>query len=63
MKIKMDQPVKWDEGIIKTPREMVDNGMAYIREFPNFMGKRRAVLVESRYGSVEVSGYVKASYI
>lgn len=63
MKIKMDRLVNWGNGIIKTPREMVDDGKAIIREYSNFMGKRRAVLVETSFGySVEVSGYVKSQF-
>lgn len=58
MRVKMNQLVRWDEGIIKTPRQMVNEKLGYIREYVNFNGKRRAVLVETQWGCVEVSGKV-----
>jgi hypothetical protein len=65
MRVKMDQRVRWDDGTVATPREMLDRGLAIVREVPRFQatsrGKpRRAVFVD-RIGTqsgVEVSGYV-----
>lgn len=63
MKVKMNRLVNWGNGIVKTPRQMVNEGLAIIREYPNFEGKRRAVLIETPFGySVEVSGYVKPQF-
>lgn len=65
MKVKMTDRVRWDDGTIATPRQMLDQGLAEIRIHQNFRatsrGKpRRAVFVD-RVGTqsgVEVSGYV-----
>lgn len=67
MAVRMDQLVNWD-GIIATPRQMLDSGKAQVRLVKNFRatprGKpRRAVFVD-RVGTmsgVEVSGYVARS--
>lgn len=68
MRVKMDQRVRWNDGTIATPREMLDRGLAEVRVVERFQGSargtpRRAVFVD-RIGTqsgVEVSGYVKPS--
>ena len=65
MTVKMDQPVRWDDGTIATPRAMIDRGLAVVRVVDNFAARasskpRRAVFVD-RIGTqcgVEVSGFV-----
>ena len=65
MTVKMDQPVRWDDGTIATPRDMLDRGLAVVSIIDNFTARasskpRRAVFVD-RIGTrcgVEVSGYV-----
>jgi hypothetical protein len=65
MRVKMNQPVRWSDGTIATPREMLDRGLAEVRTVERFIGSpggpiRRAVFVD-RIGTmsgVEVSGYV-----
>lgn len=67
MKVKMDQLVRWNDGTVATPRQMLDRGLAEVRVHEHFQatsrGKpRRAVFVD-RIGTmsgVEVSGYVAA---
>lgn len=66
-KIRMNQPVRWSDGTIATPQEMLSSGRAEIRNVPRFMGPRgsirSAVFVDLKGTTcgVEVSGYVQAA--
>ena len=64
MRVKMDQAVRWDDGTIASPREMLDRGLGEIRIVSNFVGARgkprRAIFVD-RIGTqcgVEISSFV-----
>lgn len=64
-RVKMDQLVRWADGVIATPRQMLDRGVAEVRIVENFAGSaravpRRAVFVDllGTQTGVEVSGYV-----
>ena len=65
MATKMNALVRWDDGTIATPREMIDRGLAEVRIVERFIARasskpRRAVFVD-RIGTqcgVEVSSYV-----
>lgn len=65
-KVKMSQQVRWSDGTIATPREMLNNGKAEVRNV-RFMGKRglvrNAVFIDEKgtKTGVEVSGYVQAA--
>lgn len=66
MRVKMNQRVRWSDGTIATPRQMLDSGRAEVRVVDRFAatskGKpRRAVFVDEKgtRTGVEVSGYVK----
>jgi hypothetical protein len=64
-RIKMNQPVRWRDGSVRTPRELLDSGdgeIEVIEDVGPRTGKpRRSVYVGLKthpdYG-VEVSGYV-----
>lgn len=65
-KVKMNQLVRWDDGTIATPRDMVDRGIAEVRVIERFQGSargpiRRATFVDiiGTQSGVEVSSYVK----
>ena len=65
MKVKMNQLVRWSDGTVASPREMLDKGLAEIRKVDNFKGSprgriRKATFVDLKgtTSGVEVSGYV-----
>lgn len=63
MRYKMSHPINWGNGMIATPREMLDRGLAEVRVAEKFGRKlRRAVFVDLKGEmiGVEVSGYVAA---
>lgn len=64
-RVKMTDPVNWGDGVIATPRQMIDAGKAIIRIVERFQGSargpvRRAIFVDlvGTQCGVEVSGYV-----
>ena len=65
-RVRMDQPVRWDNGMIATPHQMIARGLAEVRVIERFQGSargpiRRATFVD-RIGTqcgVEVSGFVR----
>ena len=66
MKVKMNQLVRWSNGIVDTPRNMIDRGLAIVRKVDNFKGSsrskpRKATFVDliNTESGVEVSGYVE----
>jgi len=65
MKVKMSQLVKWADGTVASPRQMIDKGLAEIHIVKRFQatsrGKpRKATFVDliGTQSGVEVSGYV-----
>lgn len=65
-KVKMNQPVRWSDGTIATPREMLDQGRAVVNVVERLYsprsakGYRKATFVDAIEfdGCVEVSSYV-----
>ena len=65
MKVKMGQLVKWHDGTIASPRQMIDKGLAEVHVVKRFQatskGKPREATFVDLVGTesgVEVSGYV-----
>lgn len=65
MRVKMNDPIRWPDGTIATPREMLNAGKAEVRVCEKFKARssstpRRAVFVDliGTMTGVEVSGYV-----
>jgi hypothetical protein len=66
MTIRMDQLVRWSDGTIATPRQLLDTGRGEIKVHERFAARarstpRRAVFVDLKgtTSGVEVSGYTK----
>ena len=66
MKVTMDQKVRWNDGTVASPREMIDKGLAEVKRVDNFKGSSRAKPRKATFvdlvgttSGVEVSGYVK----
>lgn len=62
MKIKMTQQVRWSDGIVRTPREAIDQGIAKITKSDSVHGRKGIVTWCEEIGTdmvVEVSGFVQ----
>ena len=66
MRVKMDQLVRWSDGTIASPRDMLDRGLAEVVVVPKFQGSARGPVRKATFvnrigtqSGVEVSGYVQ----